>query len=335
MTQHKNKTGTELAAVLENLPVPAIVEITPESLAEQEAENLNRLDTLKAPNSVLSTLMWTSGVLVGSTMTIIGLPVLAAVGISGFMAFPSFLAQQENATQAQRIRDNSHRQLKEQFVAAQDRAFEDKQRHLLRLADIQLQKGSLLEDAFLPYLALIRPCLLADASDQLAITVLQARAMLAYARCTARTGTGARTTPRPHNFASLGFNPQREDHRHFLREKLEQADNAVSLAEDTLPVYEEIHFEKRPIGTGGIAGFFARTAAAPVFLLYDRYKHRKAVKLPAVLPPVSVPPLLVEPDFLAILAHYEAAEEKLDLPAVRGWPRIVSGPARLLPPPPR
>lgn len=335
MAQHKNKTGMELAVALENLPVPETVWIAPERLAEKEKENLDRLDSLKVESSVFSSLTWVGGVSIGSLMLLIGGPALVAGGLGGIMASLGALGQQENAKRAQNVHDETRRWLKGAFMAEQASAFREKQKHLLRLADAQLQKGGLLEEDFLPYLALIRPGLLEDASDQLAVTVLQARGMLAYARCTARTGTGARTTTRPHSFASLGFNPQREDHRHFLREKLEQADNAISLAEDSLPVFEDLDIEHDRIETGGIAGFFARAVAAPVFLLYDRYRHRRAVKLPAVVPSVRVPPLLVAPDFPAILAHYETAEEKLDLPAVRGWPRTAPGPARLLPPPSR
>jgi hypothetical protein len=228
--------------------------------------------------------------------------------------------------------DSYKDQLKENFLGAQNAAFESKQVHFLRLMDRHLQKGGLLDENVLPYLGVIRPHLLKEASDQVAVTVLQARRLLAYARSTVKNAAGIKEVAAPLTFAALEFNPKREDHRRFLREKLEQTD--IALAEDALPVFEEFNLPERRFSYQGVLKVCWRGFAAPYYLLRDRIDHRRALAVPEV-PEVGVPPLLVEKDIVAILAHFESAHGRLDLPALRGWGARAALPAPQTVTPPR
>ena len=76
---------------------------------------------------------------------------------------------------------------------------------------------------------------------------------------------------------------------------------------------------------------FLRSAArflfSPAFIPFDMKRYR-SFEIPD-LPDAPVPPLRAAADLALALRRYEERNEKLDLPALRGWSRL----ARALPKP--
>jgi hypothetical protein len=205
---------------------------------------------------------------------------------------------------------------------AQKDAFEKKQEKLLALAEAQLEGGGLLDEKIVSYLAAIPPDFLRGASDQLALTVFQARHLLRFDR------TGQRPRDRVATFARHGLNPLLADHRLLLRSRLEE--NNPDISEDSspvawpdmegdfpslesLPAYKKLHHD----GMRGVLRFFAM----PLFAVADTFEIRRARKapVPAFTVSAKIPPLRCAEDFSAALARYEKEVERLDLPAMRGW----------------
>jgi hypothetical protein len=265
-----------------------------------------------------------AGGMVGDTISTIALTTgLVAGGPFGLLVALPFALIFKTATLAsaavtddktEKARTEKREKLQKQFLAAQKKAFADKQAQLIALADETLARGELLGEKELSYLAALDPALLKDASDQLAITVLQARGMIAYMRAEEK-----RIRP-PLTFRTAAFDPRNGLHRAYLRDKLAEAKTV--LAEDDYPngLYQELEFPRdglRPDSKG-----YLLRLAVPFYSFWKDAK--KAVDAPLLengLPEISVPPLKPAGDFSALLSAFERAAEPLDLPAMRGWNR--------------
>lgn len=230
-----------------------------------------------------------------------------------------------NMTQA-RLND-LEADLKQDIRAAQEKAFGEKQDLLVRLAEDRLGKGLLLDREVLSYLAALPPGKLDSASDALAVTVLQARKMLAWQR-----GKGGQTAA-PLTFASLSremelpLNPRNPRHLSILRERLERADEPID--EDLSPpdfpapdlsAIERLRQDKDLNSLNvGTLNLLAHTVTWPFQAISSLRKMRRLreMEIPAI-PPVAVPALSPAKDFAACLEEYErSARTRLDLPALQ------------------
>lgn len=213
----------------------------------------------------------------------------------------------------------------------QRNAYRNKEEHLVALADAHLEQGGLLDEKTLSYLAAAPEERLRKASDRLAVTVLQARRMLAYER-----GGRRDETLRPATFARFRLIPGRAEHNGLLRGKLCETD--ARLAEDEgpeMPLPEVIWPERIPeienlkISKLGLA---LRVVAGPLFFFADRRRLRALENITLPDTPraeAEVPALRPAADFSEALARYERDVERLDLPALRGAGGASGG--RLLP----
>lgn len=239
-----------------------------------------------------------------ATPAIVGLPlVLAAVaGAVGSMVFlvgsPLFTyLTQENA---QALADRTHDSLREAFHREQKAAFEARQTALVTLADTELVRDRLLDERTLSYLAAVRPEFLQKVHDErLAISVLQARALLAWHRCNQKHEDGEKLVKKPLSCATLRLDPSDPLHRTMLREKLERADPV--LEEDNYPDHEELPIQPPQLRLG-FWGHVGRYFANPLFTASD--KRRYMADLPEV-EPIDVKPLIAAEDFAAALKYYE------------------------------
>jgi len=227
---------------------------------------------------------------------------------------------------------NVRHDLKAAYTKAAQNAYRQNKHKMLVLADQALSEKNLLDVQTLSYLAVLNEAELKSASDRLAITVLQARKMLAYSRCADRRADGTSPAEPPLSFASLDLNADNLKHRYILRKQLEQADQKI--VEDDIPdvVLPDISFvdqleekAQQKVKTGWTS-YCGRALAAPLYIYSDIKNISRAmgkVKLPDQIPEVKVPPLCPVDDFAAALATYEEQSGKLDLPALRGWPQAA------------
>jgi len=193
------------------------------------------------------------------------------------------------------------------YTLSQQKSYMAKERSLSKLADQVLTEGELIDEKALSYLALLPPKILYDASDQLAITVLQARAVL-FRRSKAMS---------PLTFARLDLDPGCDDHRAVLRAELMQND-IVEFPDRIVPRYEPLEEEIPVMFDTSVQATFKRIAILPYHMWKDKRTLRKYE--PPPLPEPVIPPLQSAPQLAQKLADFESREYKLDLPALRGWP---------------
>jgi hypothetical protein len=200
------------------------------------------------------------------------------------------------------------------FKQAQIEFYAAQKKRIVELADTHLGNGGLISAQDAAWLGNIDPDHLSEATDQLAITVLQIRQMLAYQRCNDFNSDGSRAVQAPLTFRGVGFDAGRPLHRSWLREKMAQADHGIE--EDANPVIQVAEFEnvnvKKP---GYIAALFN-------FLNPVSNWSRKEKLLEMQLPKVKeIEVQCVQPlaDFAEALKDYESRNAPLDLPAMRGW----------------
>jgi hypothetical protein len=200
------------------------------------------------------------------------------------------------------------------FEQAQRDFYNSQKLQLLEAADTHLGKSGLLSLQDAAWLANIDPAHLEKATDQLAVTVLQIRKMLAYERCTEFNADGSRKVEKPLGFASMQFNSALPVHRNCLRERMLPLDAA--LAEDENPAVQPAEFYEREIKAPGyLKSFF--TFITP-FSNAGRKRSFEKMEMPQVK---DIAAQCVQPvaDFAERLANYESRNAPLDLPAVRGW----------------
>jgi hypothetical protein len=212
--------------------------------------------------------------------------------------------------------------LRQEFMSAQKDSYLDQKRELVRAAEQYLDAGNLIgmEDA--AWLAALDPEALDDAGDQLAITVLQIRKMLAHVRCRDYDTDGSKKVTPVKTFASMWFGA-----RSFLRERLLACD--IALSEDSNPVLKE------PEVVGDVEHKLSVMRSLRAFFSMETQESVRREFADGALPrfkDIEMPQLKPVEDFAAALEEYEANNPPLDLPAIRGWQRYRR-PA--LPPPQR
>lgn len=217
---------------------------------------------------------------------------------------------------------NAYSDLREIYEEGQKLNMRERQDQLVALADEELAQGVLLDGQAMAALAAVPLKCLEQASDTLAISVMQVRGMLAYQRCRDRQASGEKDIQKPLTFKQLRLNPADELHGNILRERLvRQAESAGwGLDEDReARSYEELALPSVPaLEEPGFWGKLGRVLAAPLYRRRDLAEIAK-LELPA-LPDIPVHPLPLAADFDKALAHYERTIEKLDLPALRARP---------------
>jgi hypothetical protein len=197
--------------------------------------------------------------------------------------------------------------LRDAFLQAQKEAYDDQKRQIVHAAEQHLSSGRLISTEGAAWLATINPSILRTTSDQLAITVLQIRKIIRYAR-------GAADHQNPLTFVGLDLNPTLPRHRSLLRDKLLMAD--TPLPEDGYPNLMQPQLLN---ATDHNTSFLHSLRACFSFSLADVLRREFTENLPR-FNGVKVQSLLPVQDFAAALQHYEMDNPPLDLPALRGWP---------------
>jgi hypothetical protein len=205
--------------------------------------------------------------------------------------------------------------LREEFMSAQKAAYRDQKRRLVHAAEQYLDVGNLIGLEEAAWLATLEPEMLRDTTDEIAITVLQIRKMLAHTRCrTWNPDDGSKRVETPLTFASMRLDSSLPRHRSILREKLLASD--VALDEDSemfLKEPELVEDAKHKVSVmRSISGFFCMNTNESVSreFVEGQMPRFKDAEIP-ILKPVE--------DFAAALQDYEARNPPLDLPAIRGW----------------
>jgi hypothetical protein len=213
-------------------------------------------------------------------------------------------------------REEQLKKLRRVFRDAQIAAYAEQRKLLVSAAEQHIAQGNLisLEDA--AWLANLHRRDVADATHQLAITVLQIRKLLAHSRCVEFRQDGSRKIGKPDTFAAHKLMPDHESHRQFLRLALKEADREI--AEDTPPAFAEPELEEEQEvrkKTGFLGG--CKVLLDP--LSGGRLKRElEAAKILRVKP-MEIPSLQPAADFAQALENYERNNAPLDLPAIRGW----------------
>jgi hypothetical protein len=319
--------GTDLVRRAETAPAAAGGGVTvPREIVERhfreyrEKVARSRKDIEKEVKAAAATQYWSYGlgaaaIVVGSGVT---LPFAALLALGGLVSGMDARASLDKANRAAIDRAHElHSRLRAEFIQAQRAAYNEKQDSLVRLADAYLEQGGLLDETALAYLAAVEPRRLRQASDQLAISVLQVRGMLAHVRCRSIDLDGNRYTPKPARFADLKLSGRVPEHRPILRQKLEE--QGRRLVEDAEPHFKDPEFSVPGEGRQNRRQRLARFFGAPFHLRADR--ARTIIEKMPELPPVEPPPLKSVANIASIIEAYEKANGRLDLPAMRGWGR--------------
>jgi hypothetical protein len=210
--------------------------------------------------------------------------------------------------------ERAGKELREKFIEAQVEAYTAQKQMIIDAAEQHLSKGGLLglEDA--AWLGNLTPAILGEASDQLAITVMQIRQMLAHERCNKFKSDGGKTVATPVTFAEKRLSPDLQEHRFYLRYSL--FENDAGIEEDSLPVI----IQPEPAGSpqaraGNIKSFVDFINPFSGVALKRAYAKANMPQFK----PVEIPGLAPVADFAQALESYESRNPPLDLPAVRGW----------------
>jgi hypothetical protein len=215
------------------------------------------------------------------------------------------------------------------FRQAQQAAYAAQKRLVVEAAENHLARGGLLGPEDAAWLGTLDPAAIEGATNQLAITVLQIRRMLAHMRCASYRSDGSREIGPPATLAGLKLMGDFEPHRDFLRGKLRAED--TRLAEDDLPVLQDPELAAPLRAKPGLLAAM-RDFVNPLSGFRLRRDFEKA-ELPRFRP-VEIPALAPVADFAEALAFYESKNPPLDLPALRGWKggarKSLPGPLRPL-----
>jgi hypothetical protein len=322
---HK-KDSSALVPLAQSLPA-----LAPVTLSEEQIETLKAgFKTRMADGKASSTLMGqrTLAVLNTANMTV---PILlGAVPGIGFAlgglgltlcVLTGSSAQNGKYRKFNEAQAGMREEIRSALQEAQIEAYQSQKRQLAEAAEQHLLTGRFLSETDASWLGALNCDDIADASDELAITVCQVRQLLAYAR--SEDTEEARV--KPFTFASLQLNPAMAPNRAYLRERLEKADQFI--AEDDYPVFPEPEFAPAAeIKAGKLQ------LVKEFFLPFSDSRLRRAYKdaqLPAI-PEVTLQSVAPAADFAEALKSYEDKNGPLDLPAVRGW---NGGRRRMLPGP--
>jgi hypothetical protein len=281
---------------------------------------LKKLRSGNVMSSVFYTAAAGAGGLVVSVSAALGDPMLLVIcgpQLACMLAITGLMGK-ETTQKAQAEARNAQGRLRKEFLKAQRKSFSANQVKLVELAEAHLGAGGLLDEESLAYLAAIEPKHLQEASQQLAISVFQARKMLSYLH-----NPGG--VEKPLTFAALDLTPKSEKHRFVLLEKLRAQDDGQR--QEYLPALQHLDMKDANFKPG-IGGKALRYLFTP-YAVWRESRRYKKFTLPD-LPDTPVPALRPAENFSVKLHKYETEIERLDLPALRGWPKTL----KALPKPP-
>jgi hypothetical protein len=320
------KTPSALVPLAQSLPANA-----PVTLPEERVESLTQAFNARLRNGKDTsnlTLQRCLAVLNTSNMAV---PVVLGV-VPGFgfaiaglgFALSAFAGSSAQRARYKKFNDSqtaTQQDIRAALRDAQLEIYREQKKQLVEAAEQHLLTGKLLSETDAGWLGNLDSDDIADASDELAITVYQVRQILAYAR--SENTEEARI--KPPTFASLQLNPSIAPNRTYLRERLEKTDRYI--AEDDYPGLSEPEFapvaELKPGRAQLLKEFFLPFSDSELRRAY------KNAQLPAI-PEVTLQSVAPIADFAQALEAYENRNSPLDLPAVRGW---KGGARRMLPGP--
>jgi hypothetical protein len=208
-------------------------------------------------------------------------------------------------------------ELRDAFTEAQKQAYAAQKRQIVQAAEQYLSSGKLVSVEEASWLAALDPEAVRGATDQLAITVLQIRKMLAHMRCADFNADGSRAVEKPLTFEAMLLMSSAPLHRSILRERLAAEDCEVT--EDLNPVIREPEV---------ISAAHAKVSVIKSLASFISFRTKKSLAREYVdnaLPrfaDIEAQALRPVTDFAAMLESYEARNPPLDLPALRGWKTV-------------
>ena len=246
---------------------------------------------------------------------------LSVIGVVFASMFNNGLASDVPYISNQAYRKH-YKSLEEKFVDQQKRPIDEMQDFMLKTAEDHLAAGKHLSARDVAWLIGMPDEKLKAASDQLAITVLQARKILARARSPEGNKTG-----KPLGFAVLNLNPDFTPDRKKLREHL--VEDACKLPEMEPHQIQEGAVTLKKGLSGGFLRQVGYTLAAPLMTVVD-YMRVRHTEVSAEFPDVKIAMPRCAEDFEAALEFYESQNGAADMPGMRGWgtckPKTIAGP---------
>jgi hypothetical protein len=277
--------------------------------------------------------LWaTQTAMIGSTVALIFTPAAPLAIIPGLASLLCVLfrgAEYNPTFKAQEQVEEFKKELTQEFKEAQEQLYQSFQTKLINEAEKTLAEGGLIDEEKMAHLACVRPELLKEASDQLAISVLQARQLLDFSRKIEDPAALDEPKTQPFTFKSQKLKASNEYQRTVFRHNLwsqlkEERVESIGgftrvvtqkIAEDDFPKHQAPEFGELTGAYGHIGGW-----GAYLFGPLVDWKLRKNIVndfMPVAA--AKVPPAAKAEDFSQRLAHYESNVEPLDLPAMRGW----------------
>jgi hypothetical protein len=297
------------------------------SLKGNEYElNKNELDSSIDKHS--GTLGWSiQTTMVGATVVLAFSPMAIAAIFTAMFAFLTMgIRSDEHPKGNIRKRVNEFKdRVSRDFINKQEDTYKSFQKELIQSAENTLSSGNLLDMRTMSYLACVRPELIEDASNQLAISVLQARQVLNFSRNLDDKGSWKSQQTQPLTFQNQALSCDNDFQRTILLQRLwsnlfEPYNNTrlkkeVKIEEDNYPKHQKPDFSEIDSSLEGYKGFSA-FFLGPLVTGYERKKLTRAFK---EISSVTVPAPACAKDLEHRLKFYEDNVEKIDLPAVRGW----------------
>jgi hypothetical protein len=322
--------SSALAPLKQSLPaVPGALNISEAAIAAPVAEFQKiRAKAISSHRGEFVGQRYLAYISAGGTaaMPLIGMsdPVIASIGF--FLAAPLALSvsalafitiAEQKRFQAQSIARQEnwvHETLQPAFEKAQKQAYQAQKLQIIAAAEQHLGKGGLLglEDG--AWLANLDPQALEGATDQLAITVLQIRKMLAHERCVSFNADGSKSVGKAVGFAGQKLDACNIQHRSYLRKQLAEEDPGI--AEDSYPALQKGELVEAPKLRSGW-GPALKSFFVPFYAKALRNEYANA-QMPR-FKDIEAQPLEPVADFSAAIERYEAQNRPLDLPAMRGW----------------
>jgi hypothetical protein len=267
--------------------------------------------------------------MVGATVVLAFSPMAIAAIIPGMIALLTmgFRSDEHPKGNIRKKVDEFKEKVSRDFINKQEETYKSFQKELVQSAENTLSSGNLLDMRTMSYLACVRPELIEEASNQLAISVLQARQVLSFSRNLDDKGSWKKQQTQPLTFQNQALSCENEFQRTILHQKLwsnlyEKGfyNNAplkeeAKIEEDNYPKHQKPDFSEIDSSIESYKGFSA-FFLGPLITGYERKKLTRAFK---EIASVTVPAPACAKDLEHRLKFYEDNVEKIDLPAVRGW----------------
>ena len=267
--------------------------------------------------------------MVGTTIVLALSPIAIAAIIPGMLAFITMgIRADENpkGNIAKRVKEFKEK-ITRNFIDKQEETYKSFQTDLIQSAENTLASGKLLDMRTMSYLACVRPELLEKASEQLAISVLQARQVLNFSRNIDDKSKWKDEQTQPLTFKNQNLSSKNDFQRTILLQRLwsdlyeknyynkPHFKEEAKIDEDSYPKHQKPDFSEIDSSLKkykGLSAFFL----GPLVTGYECKKLTRSFK---AISSVSVPPPACAEDLSHRLKFYEDNVEPIDLPAVRGW----------------